>query len=99
MHFYAEENRYGRGTTTTIRRNGREIIVSAGSLYRFPSRKERDDWLEGGNHHRAALTSTEARRLHATGSLVEALWEDDNTMKSYGPEAGFERFIEPGGRW
>lgn len=98
MHFYAEENRYGRNTTTTIRRAGREIIVSAGNLYRFPSRKERDDWLQKGQHHREALTAAEARRYHATGPLAKARWEDDN-WNTMGPAAGYERFLEPGERW
>lgn len=92
--FYAEENRYGLGTTTTIRRSGREIIVSAGRLFRFTTAAKRDQWVSENARNREPLTAAQARKYHATGNLSEAFWEDDNAISGSPVEAGFDRFIE-----
>lgn len=98
--FYAESNRYGLNTTTTIRRmGGKEIIVSAGDLYRFTTKAARDafvadDSRSNGRATREALTAADARKLHATGDLAAAVWEDANAF-GLGDEAGYEKFIEP----
>lgn len=71
--YYAEINRYGLGTTTTAHRGGKEIIVSAGTLYRFETRQQREDWLLiSGN--RRTLTARNARSFYSTGDLKTALW-------------------------
>ena len=95
MHFYAEHNRYGIGCTTTTRIHGREIVISAGNLYRFTTRAERDAWV-ADDRHRTALTAAEARKDHATGKLSSAYWEDANFLAiGATDDAGFDRFIEP----
>ena len=74
-YYYAEYNRYGIGTLTEI--GGR--VQSAGNLYRFKSRKDRDDWVESdqwdGQYHRAAITRKEAERLHNGAFHERAFWE------------------------
>lgn len=81
-YFYAEEHRHGIGTTTTIRRGGKEIIVSAGSLLRFTSRQDRDAWIEAdpcrnGRGSRIATTRQAAMRDHAITNMQIAEWADD----------------------
>ena len=89
--YYAEYNRYGKDTTTTVRRNGKEIIVSAGILHRFETKSGRDAWVADGVK-RQALTSKEARKYHATGDLKTASW---NAYLDDQPE----HFVEPATRW
>lgn len=95
--YYAEENRYGKSMMTTIRRGGRDIYVSAGNLFRFASKEDRDAWVaDAGQYYRAALTSAEAQKMHSTGPMSAARWEDANFLKDDAPEAGFDVFIERG---
>lgn len=86
--YYAEHNRYGKDTTTTIHRDGKEIIVSAGNLHRFQTKALRDAWVAGGDR-RMALTAAEARKYHATGDLRTAVWS-----AHYWGDAP-EHFVEP----
>lgn len=95
MNFYAEENKYGLNTTTTIRRLGKkEQIVSAGNLFRFTTAAARDQFVQADTSKRQTLTAVQARKRHATGILAEAEWEDANAF-GLGDEAGYEKFIEP----
>ena len=86
--YYAEHNRYGVGTTTErVLGRGRDpIITSAGQLYRFATRAERDAWVAAdvwdGRRHRRALTAEQARKTHATGSLATGYWIDDEGRSS-----------------
>lgn len=91
--FYAEENRYGLNTTTTIRRKGREIIVSAGNLFRFATKAERDAFVANGEK-RQPLTAAEARRDHAVPNLAEAIWEDAHYPHPARDVAGYDMLIE-----
>ena len=79
IHFYAESNRYGIGTTTTIRRHGVEMTRNAGGLLRFDSKKERDEYVrknlyDNGNMVCQELTAAEARR--AFGDLRDYFAEE-----------------------
>ena len=98
--FYAENNRYGIGSMTVIRRHGREITVSAGTLYRFKTRQDRDAWVEdpGGWPRRQALAAAEARKGHATGDLARAIWDYPFTLDGGYDDSGPEVFIEPAPR-
>ena len=75
-YFYAEENPYGCDTKTELYSGGKVHLVSAGYLYRFTTKSERDAWVDSAEEdHRQALTASAARKLHATGSLTSAVWD------------------------
>ena len=80
-YYYAERNDYGLGTTTTVTRWGVETTRNAGALLRFPSRKERDEYVSkhrygnGSNMVCGEMTAAEARR--AFGDLRKYFSEDD----------------------
>jgi hypothetical protein len=74
--YYAEINRYGIGVSTTIRRKGKELVVSAGNLHRFTTKAQRNAWVADGDK-REVLSAREARKYHATGPLAKAVWYRD----------------------
>lgn len=68
--------------TTSMRKNGQEVVVPAGMLYAFSSRSERDQWVGDGPtvhrnsygfverySHRSPVLAKEARRLMRLGGL------------------------------
>lgn len=93
MMFYAEHNRYGVNMMTTVRRRGRPLTVSAGNLYRFATRAERDAWVAEDGSHRIALTAGQARRDHATGPLTGGVWDRCYLLDGEIHEDGPERFL------
>ena len=74
---YAEENPGHRDTTTNIFRGNKMLLVIAGNLYRFPSRADRDAWVDENSSHRQPVSASDARRRHATGKLTEAEFDED----------------------
>ena len=90
--YYADQNAYGVGTMTTLRRRGKEIAVSTAQLHRFETAALRDAWVDAdpcpnGRATRQALTATQARKDHRAADLTRSgawyFWGDD-TPAVYG---------------
>ena len=62
--YYAAEWTYGKGMTTSHRRNGREVYTPAWALVSFPTRAARDAWASEGTSFRTEQGYREAVSSH-----------------------------------
>jgi hypothetical protein len=73
-YYYAEQNENGYHCTRT---NARGQLISAGKLYRFYRRSDRDEFIVN-NRSAWVLDADVAQKRFKTGVLVAADWDDAN---------------------